>query len=68
VDRSLYVSDDEKNAIVRISGFPNTILWGTVALAVTGELLEGIRVRVVQAHPPSAGRMVATDENGNFSL
>lgn len=65
---NLYVSDSVGNKIVRITGFPQTALTGTVVDADGDESLGAAYVQIVQAHPPFAGRMAATDENGTFTL
>ena len=51
-----------------ITGFPQSRLAGVVTDAKTGMPLAGVRVRVVLAQPPFAGRMVLSESDGRFSV
>jgi len=64
---NLYVSDSDFNGIVRISGFPQGTLSGTVSSAGGGPI-EGARVQVVCDWPIVVGQVVTTSVEGRFGL
>ena len=64
---NLYVSDEHANGILRIGGFPQGTLTGTV-LNENGDPVEGARVKVLSVDPIVVGQVVFTDENGAFQL
>ncbi|HEY69881.1 MAG TPA: hypothetical protein G4O08_04765 [Anaerolineae bacterium] len=64
---NLYVSDESHNSIVRIAGFPQGILSGTVTDAA-GAPVEGARVQIVADTPIVVGQVIHTDAQGAFTL
>ena len=63
----LYVSDEHANGIVRISGFPQGILTGTVTDAL-GLPVSGARVQVLSTNPIVVGQVFFTNAEGHFSI
>jgi sugar lactone lactonase YvrE len=64
---NLYASDTVLNGIVRIGGFPQGTLSGTVT-DESGAPVEGARVQVLSDWPIVAGQVMTTDADGRFSL
>jgi len=63
----LYVADEEMNGILRIAGFPQGIITGTVSDA-SGKPIENARVQALSIDPIVVGQVVFTDGNGRFVL
>jgi len=64
---NLYASDTVLNGIIRIGGFPQGTLSGTVT-DESGAPVEGARVQVLSDWPIVVGQVVATDAGGRFTL
>jgi sugar lactone lactonase YvrE len=64
---NLYASDTVLNGIVRIAGFPQGTLRGTVVDA-DGLPISGARVQVLAVDPIVVGQVVQTGEDGRFAL
>ncbi len=63
----LYVSDTYWNGIVRIGGFPQGTLGGTVR-GENGQPIAGARIQLLAESPQPVGQVVYSDETGQFHL
>ena len=64
---NLYTANADINGIMRIGGFPQGTISGTVTDG-SGEAVEGARVQVLSDQPIVVGAAVKTDASGHFSL
>jgi glucose/arabinose dehydrogenase len=64
---NLYAADADLNGILRIGGFPQGTISGTVTDA-SGQPVAGVRVQVITDHPIVVGQVVMADTDGNFRL
>jgi sugar lactone lactonase YvrE len=64
---NLYVSDADLNGILRIGGFPQGTISGTV-MDSSGIAIAEARVQVLSDQPIVVGELIETDTKGHFSL
>jgi sugar lactone lactonase YvrE len=65
---NLYVSDDQDNSIVRITGFPRGFLAGRITNAQGGAAIPGAAVSLVTGYPLVKGAMVMANSNGYYRI
>jgi len=64
---NLYTANADINGIMRIGGFPQGTVSGTVT-DKSGTIIEGAKVQVLSDQPIVVGAVVETDASGHFSL
>lgn len=63
---NLYVSDDQENSIVRITGFTHGYLAGTITNAQGGATIPQAGVTLVTSYPLIKGARINADGSGNY--
>ena len=66
IEGAMIVSDINRNAVVRISGFTSGVIEGTLQ-DVSGKAVAGAEVRIFRVFPELAGRRVTSDSQGRFT-
>ncbi len=64
---NLCISDAQTNGILRLGGFPQGTIQGTVT-DTQGQPIAGARVQILSDWPIVAGQLVTTDEQGGFRI
>jgi sugar lactone lactonase YvrE len=65
---NLYVSDDQENGIVRITGFRHGYLAGTISNAQGGAVIPQAVVTLVTGYPLIKGLRINADVSGNYII
>ena len=68
LEGNLYVSDNQDNSIIRIEGFPQGLIQGTIVDHHSGRPLAGAQVHVRSGYPWVVGAQVVADGGGAYSV